>query len=333
MATSIHDALFKATFSQVEHAAGELQVILPPALAAHIDFATLTLCPGSFVDPDLRQRYTDLLFSAEIAGKKALLYILFEHQSTVDPLMLFRLLAYMVRIWEAHLRDEPEARRLPAIVPVVLHHSLSGWTAKVAFEDLLDVDTAVLAEIAPYVPHFRCVLDDLGEQTDEALRARAMSALGRLALWYLKNSRNPERLVAQLGRWGELMRQVLRAPNGMEAVTTIFRYMWEVNEQLGAEELRRLVAREVGEDVEEAIVTTVDMLLAKGRSEGLTEGLREGRTEGQRTMLLKLLSKRFGALAEDAMARVNAAGQAELEAWFDRGLTATSLSAVLGEGR
>ena len=157
MATSIHDALFKITFSQIEHAAGELQAILPPALTARIDFATLTRCPGNYVDADLRQSYTDLLFSAEIAGKKALLYMLFEHQSSVDPLMLFRLLAYMVRIWEAHLRTEPTALRLPAIIPVVLHHSRSGWTAKVAFEELLDVDAAVLAEIAPYVPSFRCV--------------------------------------------------------------------------------------------------------------------------------------------------------------------------------
>ena len=81
----------------------------------------------------------------------------------------------------------------------------------------------VLAEIAPYVPSFRCVLDDLGEESEETLRARAMSALGRLALWCLKNSRSPEQLVAQLGRWGELMRQVARAPDGMAALTMIFR--------------------------------------------------------------------------------------------------------------
>jgi predicted transposase YdaD len=59
MATSIHDALFKATFSQVEHAAGELQAILPPGLCARLDFATLALCPGTFVDDELRQRHTD----------------------------------------------------------------------------------------------------------------------------------------------------------------------------------------------------------------------------------------------------------------------------------
>lgn len=162
------------------------------------------------------------------------------------------------------------------------------------------------------------MLDDLGEESEEALRGRAMSALGRLALWCLKNSRSPELLVAQLGRWGELMRQVVRAPDGRAAFGIIFGYMCEIDETVGIEELQRLVAREIGKDIEEVIVTTADMLRAEGRS------------ETQRKLLLKLLGQRFGTLPEDAVARVNAAGPAELDAWFDRGLTAVSLAAVLG---
>ncbi len=315
MATSIHDGLFKSTFSQIEHATGELQAILPPGLSAQIDFATLELHSGTYVDDDLSQRYSDLLFAAAVGGKKALLYVLFEHQSTVDPLMLFRPLAYMVRIWEAHLKSEPEAKRLPAIIPVVLHHSRSGWTAKVAFEELIDADATLLAEIAPYVPHFRCVLDDLGEVSEEGLRARAMSALVRLALWCLKYSRDPVELVAQLGRWGELWRQVKRAPDGVAALGTIFGYICAVDETYGPEELRRLVASEVGKDVEEAIVTTADIL----------------RAEGQREMLLKQLGKRFGVLPTDAVVRVKMANPGELEALFDRLFTAPTLADVLGE--
>ena len=63
------------------------------------------------------------------------------------------------------------------------------------------------------------------------------------------------------------------------------------------------------------------------RSKGLSEGL----SKGQRAMLLRQLSKRFEALPEDAVTRVNAAGPAELEAWFDRVLTATTLTEVLGD--
>jgi hypothetical protein len=150
-----------------------------------------------------------------------------------------------------------------------------------------------------------------------------MSALGRLVLWCLKSSRTPELLVAQLGRWAELMRQVARAPDGMAALGTILQYVWEVHATIGVDELRELVAREVGKDVEEAIVTTADMLRAEGRS--------EGQREGQRGMLTKLLRQRFGALPDEALARIDAAGALELEGWFDRVLTAPTLVEVLGE--
>src|SRR5690348_952950 len=126
MTTTPHDSLVKRTFSQIEHAAGLLRVVLPPAITARIDLSTLALCPGSFVDALLGGRHTDLLFTVDVAGQEVLIYLLFEHQSTVDPLMPFRLLQYMVQIWERHLQAHPDDRRLPPIVPVVLHHSRSG---------------------------------------------------------------------------------------------------------------------------------------------------------------------------------------------------------------
>ncbi|WCQ96715.1 hypothetical protein NQZ70_09502 [Sorangium sp. Soce836] len=43
MAPTPHDALFKSTFSQPEHAAGALREALSAALAARIDFGSLTL--------------------------------------------------------------------------------------------------------------------------------------------------------------------------------------------------------------------------------------------------------------------------------------------------
>ncbi len=80
-----HDALFKAAFSQVELAAEELRCVLPPELLADLDLASLTLESGSFVDEALRERHTDLLYSLELDGRSARIYVLFEHQSSVDP--------------------------------------------------------------------------------------------------------------------------------------------------------------------------------------------------------------------------------------------------------
>jgi predicted transposase YdaD len=320
-----HDGIFKATFSQVEHAAGELRAVLPPALAARLDFTTLTLCPGSFVDEAFSWRHTDLLFSATFADRPALVYLLFEHQSTVDSRMPFRLLRYMIRIWEAHLAKYPEAEKLPVILPVVLHHGEGGWRAAVAFEDLLDVEPDLLAELGAYVPRFRFVLDDLDATTDDAIRARSMSALGRFVLWCLKHARRQGFFKHELGSWGSIIRDAWNAPDGGAAIRRIFRYIFEVDDQLTVDELKQLATTTIGEDVEEEIVTLADRL----REEGRQKGERIGERTGERKLLLKQLTLRFGQLPEAALARVTAAGVEQLETWAERVLTAPTLAEVI----
>ncbi|MFO0714458.1 MAG: Rpn family recombination-promoting nuclease/putative transposase [Sandaracinus sp.] len=56
-----HDALFKAVFSSPEHAEAELRAVLPARLARRIDWSTLALAGGSFVDEALKERHSDLL--------------------------------------------------------------------------------------------------------------------------------------------------------------------------------------------------------------------------------------------------------------------------------
>ncbi len=94
-----HDRLFRAGLSNPAAAAAFLIDRLPPEVAERIDWSTLKLEPGSFVDPDLRLSESDLLFSAKADGRDIGIYVLFEHQSTRDPRLLMRLLRYKVGIW------------------------------------------------------------------------------------------------------------------------------------------------------------------------------------------------------------------------------------------
>src|SRR5690606_3432040 len=110
-----HDALFRYVFSQPEHAAGELQAVLPPALSARLDWSSLELLPSSFVDERLGERQADLLFSIGCDGRQSYVYVLLEHQSTSDTLMAVRVLRYLVRIWDAFLAEHPHSERLPLI--------------------------------------------------------------------------------------------------------------------------------------------------------------------------------------------------------------------------
>jgi hypothetical protein len=237
--------------------------------------------------------------------------------------MALRMLRYEVRIWDAWLKENPSAKRIPAILPVVLHHSPEGWTATVAFEALLDVE--LLAVVAPYVPRFQFILDDISAASDEDLRGRAMTALGRLVLWCFRHARTPEEFVRRIGEWVDLVREVRRAPNGAAALARFYKYMMVVTERYRPEELTGLLGKALGEEGKAEMASVADQL----REEGERKGLARGVVEGRRELVLKLLRARFGELPEVAVARVNAADVVQLDLWAERVLSASTLADVL----
>jgi hypothetical protein len=213
MTQTPHDALFKAVFSRPERAAEELRHALGPELARAIDFTTLQLVPGSVVDETLHERHTDLLFSVRCGAATIRVLVLFEHQSGVDPWMPLRLLGYMLRIWEAIVKTQPDARRLPALVPVVLHHGETGWRAATSFEALIEAPPDAPGSLE-FVPRFRFALDDLTQASEAAIVARVGSAYVRLVLAALRSARGPQELARLLRGWVGLMGEVSREPDG-----------------------------------------------------------------------------------------------------------------------
>jgi hypothetical protein len=82
-----------------------------------------------------------------------------------------------------------------------------------------------------------------------------------------------------------------------------------------------LLARQVGREVAEEIMTTAEMLRREGEARGKVQGKREA--------LLLLLRQRFGRLPAAVGSSIDKAGAAELDAWFSQVLTASSLDEVL----
>lgn len=322
--SSPHDALFKAVFAQPEHAGGELRAVLPESLAQALDWSTLERRPGSFVDPELAQRHTDLLFSVHArGGEQLLVYVLLEHQSRSDRLMPYRLLVYQVRIWERWRRDHDEAQRLPAIVPVVLYHGEQPWSAPQSLEHLVDIPAGIREVLRSYVPTSRYLVDDLSAIPDEALRARAaMTALGKLAVVCFTHVRAQDDPVEVLGRWVDLIHEVLQAPTGFEALGLVMRYMMLVNDRAEPDVLQSFLEREIGPEAKEAIVTPGQRLIE--------QGVQQGKVEGEREILLRQLRQRFGnELGPETERRVAAATATEIESWALRVLSATTLEDVL----
>ena len=187
----IHDAFFKSTFAQPDLARSTLQALLPIDVCSRFDWSTLALEPGSFIDGrELRESPSDLLFSIRThESEEALVYALFEHQSTIDFLMAFRLLRYIVRIWERWLEQHEGATKLPVVVPIVFYHAPTPWKAPAELASIL------VPELPQ--PHFvtlRFALDDLRSLSVEQLAARTLDAYGRLVQMAFWSARSFTRL-------------------------------------------------------------------------------------------------------------------------------------------
>ena len=89
-----------------ENVKGLLQLVAAD-LVDQLDFSQLQQVNQSFIPDNLRKQESDIVylvpFRSEDVGE-VMIYILIEHQSTPSPVMGFRILFYMVQIWDAQRR-------------------------------------------------------------------------------------------------------------------------------------------------------------------------------------------------------------------------------------
>lgn len=186
---SPHDALFRWTFSSPEHAAPLLRELLPKALGRDIDWATLAAVPTGRVDGDQRDERSDLVFSTTLRGRPALLCLLLEHKSKPDRWTALQVLAYMLTMWRDARRQDPRARHLPFIVPVVLHHGRRRWRASTDLWSLFDtrgLPADLLAELRRATPAFGFTPCDFATRSPAEVRSMALSLQGMCSIAWLQ---------------------------------------------------------------------------------------------------------------------------------------------------
>ena len=316
-----HDALFRYTFSQREHAVSLLRAVLPPALAAAVDWRTLRIEKGSFIDDALRSRHGDLVLSARLRGATLYFYTLIEHQRDVEALMVLRMAIYMVRLWEQLVRDAPTRTDIPFIFPILIHHSNTGWTAATAFQDLISIEPSLRPVLTPYIPHFQLRLVDLSEGQASLIVDEVLTPLARVALWCMSVAGNDERLERELHIMREALEEIVQAPNGHAALGSLMRYIAATHRRLDVKKVGKLIETAGGPRTKEAAMTYVDQF--ERRVE------RRGDRNGRARMLLQQITARFGAVPPEIAARIEAAGGTALDRWALRVLTATTPEEVV----
>lgn len=312
-----HDALFKYAFSDAEEAATLLRGVLPSSLGKTVDWTTLRMVPGTYVDEELSSRYSDILYEAKSGARSVLFYLLVEHQSTVVWFMAFRMLRYLTRIWDRWLKAHPKARRLPQVVPVVVYAGEGPWDAPTELEGLIEGDSVA------WSPRMRFLLDDLTQLSEPELARRNLSVFAELAVRALTRLRSTDAPLDELRSWLPLLERLLRAKNGLHRFRALIEYLTLVA-NFEPDSLQPIV-KQLGPAAEETAMTAAERLRQEGREQGLEQGARSARVE----MFLIPLRMRFGdATPPEVLARVEAATKAELETWMGRIFAAQTLSEV-----
>ena len=252
---------------------------------AVLDLENLKLQAGSFVDADLREKFSDLLFSAPLAkkedangAKETLIYFLFEHKSQSDALTAFQLLSYLVRIWEKRLRDGQE---LCPIVPLVVYHGENGWTAARSMQELVRGPN----ELAEYQVDFRFQLLDLSALKDHEIGGNLIL---KSTLRLLKYSRS-RHLIEILSEILRLIVQLLPGHQGEEWVKVIGVYVMSVNKNISESEYKQTLKSVFPTQFEPG--SLADRLLTQGREEGREEGLERGKMAGKIQLMQELLGQ------------------------------------------
>jgi predicted transposase/invertase (TIGR01784 family) len=274
-----HDATFRQFLTQPEIARDFMELHLPAELRAVCDLSTLKLESGSFVEDDLRQYFSDVLYSLKTAqGDDGYVHVLIEHQSSPDKHMAFRLLRYAVAAMQRHL--EVGHKKLPLVIPVLFY---TGKRRPYPYSTRwLDEFTDPALANRLYSTAFPLV-DVTIIPDEEIAEHRSMAALTLL------QKHIHQRDLAELV--DKLVPVLLAGYLSSSQVVSLIHYIVQAGETADAEALVRELAHRVPQHGD-VLMTIAQQLEQKGMEKGMEKGIQlgreEGRSEGEREATLKI---------------------------------------------
>lgn len=114
-----HDAVFRQFLSEKETAKDFFDIWLPDEINSLCDLDSLKVESGSFVDNEMKNYQSDILYSVCTTKGSGYIYVLIEHQSTPDKLMAWRLMRYSMAAMQKHL--EAGHKELPLVFPILFY--------------------------------------------------------------------------------------------------------------------------------------------------------------------------------------------------------------------
>lgn len=293
-----HDKFFKETLGNVATAKDFLINYLPEHIMKVIDVSTLELQKDNFINNELVESFSDLLFSVDIHEEVGYIYFLFEHKSYPDKGVAFQLLKYMLEIWEA--KTTKENKELPIVIPLVIYHGKDNWRTPSNLGAMLKGYEHLSEEMKAFVPNFNYLLYNVSIFSNEEIKGKAQL---RILLTLLRDifTKDPKELQQSILQAIHYLNELEDKQTGLEYLETMMNYIFGGDTSLTESEKDQIIQGigKIYPEGRELTMSFVDKWREEGWEKGLEKGLEKGRAEALSEIAVNQLTERFGKLPLD----------------------------------
>ena len=304
------DRSAKWLIRQREHLQALLEM-LAGEIADALDFERVEQLNRSFISDELRTQESDMIFSVPFREpteqcEEVIIYILIEHQSSVDPSMELRLLSYMTQIWMEERRSWIEGKlskaewRLTPIVPVVFYTGTGAWKSPFSLTALMDIPEA----LKRFVPTFDTLFLDVKATAPDDL-TQTGHALGWLLTVLRQEHSDPsamqQALLDALAGLRDLHTQDRDAYT--RAILYLFHLILHRRKAGEHQDLLRVLRQEhtQNEEIINMTGSIIEISEQRGEQRGIQKGIEQGARQTSIESTLAILNKRFSDADMDTL--------------------------------
>lgn len=160
-----HDKFFKSAFSMMILARPFIMQFVPPELLDKLDLDTLEIDSNSYVNNELKEHFSDLVWSCQLknSAEQHKIAFLFEHKSYKMAYPHFQIMDYQLGAW----RQQIAAKQKPVpILPILFYHGQSEWK----YEPFDSYFGAVEPEMLRFMPCFDYIFINLQDYSDAQIQ-------------------------------------------------------------------------------------------------------------------------------------------------------------------
>ena len=333
-----HDRFFRSAMENRSVALDFMRYYLPEPVFQALDTDSLALQHDSYIDTELAESLSDLVYHCQLAGEEACISILIEHQSRPDAFMPVRIGHYLFSLLTKQLKQrQPHStatestpplmaptktaprRLLTPVYALVFYHGQTSpypYSLHLAdcFNDPLQLMTELFQRPIALIDINQLPDDQLKQQHWIGIVARALKHIraADISPYLLDLLQDCEGLDDHSNQWLDFIRTLLHYAIGTGNVI----------------DLEQLVesSQQLPQPIGDTFMTIAEQLEArgieKGKAQGMTlgearglelgrhEGLELGRYEAQKTTALNMLKE---SLPVDLITKITGLSQLEVE--------------------